>query len=509
MNRNTIKGWITKNKRPSISHNSLQFIKNGRWGGVAIERYEIPQLIPTGGRSKGIVSFDMKVWLSFLGWYLSEGCLGGYCKESTGDYIISIRQMDRGSMDEIASIVRNMGFRPNVRYEHGTVLFHSKEMHEHLKQFGYAKDKFIPTWLKNLPPEYLHVLLDSLFKGDGSHIVSSSDRIRDTYEGGLDKYYTISQKLAEDVAEIALKCGYGISIHRKENFSNEFTASGGSPVGTRYNDIYIVGISHRNLTPRITIKPEVVQYNGFVYDVTVQNHILLVERNGKIVWSGNSYDGGTEADTVARLYKWIPFAPGDDLNIVDAALAMPLDQNDVSPYILINDFDDLIQVRGVRSVTSKIPVKKYSRTTDTDRGTVIDWDFTVAVDYEDGRTHNFTDQILIQIETEGGDSGSILLDEDNYAVGLVFAGGTDSSGQWFGVANKIRTVLAMFGGDIDISEGLTETSITEPKPQHIVVTEMATATSVQDNGLPLQSIAIAGIGVIGAFAVWQHLNKGR
>ena len=57
----------------------------------------------------------------------------------------------------------------------------------------------------------------------------------------------------------------------------------------------------------------------------------------------------------------------------------------------------------------------------------------------------------------------------------------------------------MFGGDIDISEGLTETSITEPKPQHIVVTEMATATSVQDNGPHCEIIAIAGIGVIGGF----------
>ena len=209
---------------------------------------------------------------------------------------------------------------------------------------------------------------------------------------------------------------------------------------------------------------------------------------GDAILQPGSYDGGSDNDVVATLYKWVPFSEKDGMNIVDAALAMPVDQNMVSPYILADNGNDLIRVEGVKSVSSPIHVKKYSRTTNADRGVVIDWDFSVAVDYEDGKTHNFEDQILARIETEGGDSGSLLLDEDNYAVGLIFAGGSDVTGQYYGVANKIRTVLAMLGGDgVDVSDGLTQTSVTEPKPQLEV--EDVTARSVSSSAIDAATCA--------------------
>ena len=501
-----------RGRKSSISHGSLQFVKNGIWDGVDVDTFNIPPVCTVSGKSKGIVTFDMDVWLSFFGWYLSEGSLGGSYNESVGNYRISIRQMNRKSLDEIAGIISDMGFSPYVRYNHGSIEFHSKELHAYLRQFGYADSKFIPPELKELSPRYLRILMKSLFRGDGSFVKSRCDQWNDNNIGEFRRYYTVSRQLSEDVAEIALKCGYGISIRKRENFSNKFTSSrGGTPVGTRYKDAYVVGVSCRNLTPRITKKPEVVVYNGFVYDVTVKNHILMVERNGKSMWSGNSYDGGVPADTVATLLKWIPFSAQDDVNIVDAAIAMPTDQSLVSPYILADIGGDLIQIKGVRSVSSKIPVKKYSRTTDVRRGMIVDWDFTVSVEYEDGRDHTFVDQILVGIETGGGDSGSILLDEDDYAVGLIFAGGTDASGRYFGVANKIRNVLAMLGGDINIMNGLSPSYITEPKPtitmEDVSARSMAAEETPNIGGIPVIDIAIAGIGIVGAAALWKHLNN--
>lgn len=238
---------------------------------------------------------------------------------------------------------------------------------------------------------------------------------------------------------------------------------------------------------------------------------------GDLIIQPGVVDGGTLDDAVATLYRWIPFSD-DKLNLVDAALALPLDQNMVSPYVLMNSHNDLVQIRGVKSVTSPIMVKKYSRTTDADRGRVVDWNFTVAVDYEDGTTRNFTDQILAEIETQGGDSGSILLDENNYAVGLVFAGGMDTNGKWFGVANKIRNVLAMFGDDVDVSDGFTETSVTEPKPNFIIEDVSFGLRQMSDVGSEIidrsnqLGINIA-ILMAGAFAVTmlirKSLNKGK
>jgi hypothetical protein len=190
---------------------------------------------------------------------------------------------------------------------------------------------------------------------------------------------------------------------------------------------------------------------------------------GDPIYQPGCYDIGgcsysNTEDVVATLYKWIPF---DDsgMNIVDAALALPLDQNLASPYLLTDSSLDLIPINGVRSVSSPIKIKKYGRTTGADTGDVIDWNFTVAVDYDDGKTRNFTDQILTTARTEGGDSGSILLDENNNAVGLIFAGGQDLLGGNYGVANKIQNVLAMFGRtDVDISNGWSSADWVDPMP---------------------------------------------
>ena len=176
-------------------------------------------------------------------------------------------------------------------------------------------------------------------------------------------------------------------------------------------------------------------------------------------------DGGNVyGDTVATLYRWVPFQDSK-MNLVDAALALPTSQDDVSMYILASHDLDVIPVRGVAPVTSPIRVKKYSRTSDMDWGNVIDWNFSVGVDYKDGVTRNFTDQLPVKIQTQGGDSGSLLLDENDNAVGLIFAGGKDDAGNYYGVANKIRNVLIMFGGDVDITDGWSSdiTSL-EPPP---------------------------------------------
>ena len=185
---------------------------------------------------------------------------------------------------------------------------------------------------------------------------------------------------------------------------------------------------------------------------------------GDPVYQPGIYDGATAEDIVATLYRWIPF-DDDGMNIVDAALALPVDQNIASPYLLTDSSLDLIPINGIHPVSSPIKIKKYGRTTGADTGDVVDWNFTVAVDYDDGKSRNFTDQILTTARTEGGDSGSILLDENNNAVGLIFAGGQDLFGTNYGVANKIQNVLAMFGGgDVDISDGWSSADWVDPMP---------------------------------------------
>ncbi|CAN5466593.1 hypothetical protein BH24ACT7_BH24ACT7_21160 [soil metagenome] len=67
-------------------------------------------------------------------------------------------------------------------------------------------------------------------------------------------------------------------------------------------------------------------------------------------------------------------------------------------------------------------VKKTGRTTNFTTGRVISVDATVNVNYGGGKVGKFVKQIITTSMSAGGDSGSLVLDTDNNAVGLLFAG---------------------------------------------------------------------------------------
>jgi hypothetical protein len=125
----------------------------------------------------------------------------------------------------------------------------------------------------------------------------------------------------------------------------------------------------------------------------------------------------------------------DSTNLVDAALARPLSPTLISPDIL-----ELGEIRGYREPSLGLRVRKSGRTTGVTEGEIQVVDVTVNVVYSDDVTATFTDQILTGKMGAGGDSGSVLVDEEMNAVGLLFAGSDKST-----IYNRITTVLGMLG----------------------------------------------------------------
>ena len=71
---------------------------------------------------------------------------------------------------------------------------------------------------------------------------------------------------------------------------------------------------------------EKVPYLGKIYDVTVPNHILLVRRNGKAIWSGNSYFASKKIDLpvgrkwdMASVRKTEPVNTFINVSVIDAS----------------------------------------------------------------------------------------------------------------------------------------------------------------------------------------------
>jgi hypothetical protein len=82
-------------------------------------------------------------------------------------------------------------------------------------------------------------------------------------------------------------------------------------------------------------------------------------------------------------------------------------------------------------------VRKSGRTTAITTGEIQQVDVTVDVDYGSGRTARFTDQLLAGAMSQGGDSGSAVLDADKNLVGLLFAGSDTTT-----IINRIENVFS-------------------------------------------------------------------
>jgi len=104
------------------------------------------------------------------------------------------------------------------------------------------------------------------------------------------------------------------------------------------------------------------------------------------------------------------------VNRVDAALARPL-----SPDLVKNEILNIGVPIGVGAVTLGMDVQKMGRTTGHTTGKITQIDVTVQIDY-DGPTALFSGQIIASPMSQGGDSGSAVLDMDKRVVGLLFAG---------------------------------------------------------------------------------------
>lgn len=120
-------------------------------------------------------------------------------------------------------------------------------------------------------------------------------------------------------------------------------------------------------------------------------------------------------------------------NLVDAALAKPLSDEDVSSEIL-----EIGTISGLAEGELGMAVKKTGRTTGFTQGEIEQVDVTVSVQYGPGRTARFTDQLMAGPMSQGGDSGSAVLDDQNRLVGLLFAGSANST-----IINRIQHVFAV------------------------------------------------------------------
>lgn len=170
------------------------------------------------------------------------------------------------------------------------------------------------------------------------------------------------------------------------------------------------------------------------------NHVLAKSNSDQTDWGKvgdeiiqpGQADGGRGSlggEVVGYLYSWVEIRAGDITrpieenpdNYVDCALAQ-VDE----PSLCNNEIMEIGLVSQTINAELGMNVEKSGRTTGLTHGIIRDISFTGWVDYQ-FYFAKFVDQIVVEPIGDDpfslpGDSGSLVVDSDNNAVGLLFAG---------------------------------------------------------------------------------------
>ncbi|HHY05056.1 MAG TPA: hypothetical protein GX534_07720 [Thermoanaerobacterales bacterium] len=206
------------------------------------------------------------------------------------------------------------------------------------------------------------------------------------------------------------------------------------------------------------------------------NHVLANATNGRDkksfigddILQPGSYDGGTPTDVIAHLERFIPIEKDTEktncliaqtveklanwllrfirpnynmiftktmptYNLIDAALAKPVKPEYISPDIM-----GLGSVKGQANPNLGMKLLKSGRTTGITSSSVTALDAVLKVLLGPDEEATFYEQIMAGPMARPGDSGSLVVDENMNAVGLLFAGSDKAT-----IINPIMNVLKL------------------------------------------------------------------
>ncbi|KGM95193.1 hypothetical protein FDC62_13870 [Clostridium botulinum] len=164
------------------------------------------------------------------------------------------------------------------------------------------------------------------------------------------------------------------------------------------------------------------------YYILSTNHILAqlgkVQIDTPILQPGVLDGGKVDTDTIAHLTRYIPIKMKTLFktpeNYVDAAIAKVSNTSLISSKIAI--VNNNIKRLGAPAIADR--VFKIGRTTERTYGVITAIDVTQVINYPEGKAL-FKEQILTSTRGNTGDSGSILLNPNMEALGLLSSASKD------------------------------------------------------------------------------------
>jgi replicative DNA helicase Mcm len=312
------------------AHRRMRFQKSAVWQGEHTEFHEIPAVIKFGNQNSAGAETDpirvpMDLWLEFLGYFLSEGCVQ-YHYQTRVPYRVHISQKNPNNIEIIRQCLENLPFK--FSYNGHSFTINSKQLATHLAPLGQCYEKFVPEYAKQLHSRQIRILLDAMVLGDGY-----------VAKGGQMGYVTASPRLAQDVTELLLKVGWSGNTYCRVRKGDTISTPRGVNTKARHDVFWISFIRDGSTQPNINTNGhrhiQTKPYRGRVYCLDVPHHTLYVRRNGIPIWCGNSISVakagitatlrsrcallGAANPKLGRFDQWSPI--GDQINMPPSLLS--------------------------------------------------------------------------------------------------------------------------------------------------------------------------------------------
>lgn len=283
----------TPSSRPWREIRAEDLASMSRFGFVGHAVFDAPDIdevivpaVESRGRNPVDRRVPMDLWLEFLGYMISEGCVH---RQSSGiqHYNVSISQSNKANPEKVPRFTRCLEQLPiswTVRdFERdgcrGWSVGDKSLWTWLLANIGQSsRGKHLPDFFRQLGKRQATILLEALLLGDGTVDARECSTGRE--------YGTMSAQLASDVQELAYKLGYRV------------TASCNKIGFWRVN--ITDGRDHQLGHQNVTREP----YSGTVWCVEVPHHLFVTRRNGKITVQGNTVNrssGESQADVVHKV----------------------------------------------------------------------------------------------------------------------------------------------------------------------------------------------------------------
>src|SRR5262252_4645681 len=195
----------------------VKYKRNAQWIGSDPEHFEIPSVVSTQSVSNKYganyserkhlcpgCSLPAKAFATFLGYWLAEGHLD-HC-EGGGYFLVLSQNDDSPHLPAMRACIEAMGLTYSIGRTGRSNCLRlrvngGRAFYEYLKPYSTALGKRVPPECKKWSPSLLRCIIEAHLAGDGSFPIRS-----------MGEANTVSKALADDLQELALKCGISATI---------------------------------------------------------------------------------------------------------------------------------------------------------------------------------------------------------------------------------------------------------------------------------------------------------